>query len=119
MCNELLKRCLEIINGNRITGEFGEEDFFLELKKEGFELVYMEDAYMIIDKHRWYELWTAVYQVKHNGEFIGFIKGKIGENLYSEGSSWSDVYVTYEFKEAKATEVTRYVYNYVNEQEGL
>lgn len=57
-----------------------------------------------IEKHRWYELSTDVYEV--DGKYFG-VRG--ATQMYSESSNWSDLSVTWDVFEMKPVQITTYI----------
>lgn len=61
------------------------------------------DFNLDLDKHRWYEIATNVYQV---GDIYFGVRG--ATQMYSESSSWDDLCVVWEVFQMKAVETITY-----------
>ena len=104
---EVLDFVLGAINGKPITSEdIFEEEFMDALKDKGITLQYQDDVSRDTETHRWYELITVVLAVVYSDKVVGYIKGYIGNQLYSEQSDWLDICATYDFKVATPAVVT-------------
>lgn len=95
---------LEASNIDQKTSEFTEDmpDELYELW-ESFDPGIVESD-LEIEKHRWYEISTSVYEV--DGNYFG-VRG--ATQMYSESSMWSDLFVTWEVFEMKPIQTTTYV----------
>lgn len=100
------KEFLEKLKESNTDQERG--DFLEDLSDDLFELWNKFKPKCVaseldIDKRRWYELSTDVYEV--DGKYFG-VRG--ATQMYSESSSWSDLSVTWDVFEMKPVQITTY-----------
>ena len=93
-----MKELIEKLNNLKITQTSIDwiEDIPEDIYKEYFENNDIVEYDLDIDKHRWYELSTDVYEI--NGKYLGI---RHIAQLYSEMSSCEDIFYTLEFFEMK------------------
>jgi len=93
-----MKELIEKLNNLKITQKSIDwlEDIPEDIYEEYFENNDIVEYDLDIDKHRWYELSTDVYEI--NGKYLGI---RHIAQLYSEMSSCEDIFHTLEFFEMK------------------
>lgn len=89
------KELVELLNSLKITQTSTWDENIPEELWEKYFTTYIPVAYELdIDRHRWYELSTEVININD-----GFIGVRSITNMYSEQSSFEDMYHTLEFFE--------------------
>ena len=61
-----------------------------------------------VDKHRWYERSTIVYELECAGE-IKYLGVNCATDMFNENSSWEDLYCKYDFFEMEKVNKPTYV----------
>jgi hypothetical protein len=112
MNQEIIKSVLDIINGKKITcNELLEEDFIDALEQFGVTLCIEPDSTNRVDEHRWYSLVECVYKIIYDNECYGYIKGFVGDRVYSEEFEWEYSGNEYQFKQVYPHTQTEYYFN--------
>lgn len=70
--------------------EFPTEELNTILKNNGYSIKFVT-VFGETDKHRWYELRKAVYEIFDGSLSLGFVMSPMIYKMYSDNSSYSDI----------------------------
>jgi len=105
--NEKLEEFLKLVNGKMQKCDFEEEEIYpSDWEVDDSDKIGKEE------KHRWYSLQDTVYIVSFKNEPVGFIHGKVINQLYSENSGYEDIFHAYKFVACERIERNTIVYEY-------
>jgi hypothetical protein len=99
--NDLLENLKEKY---KIQTDCYEEELYETMKEIEFEEV---KSGLDVEKHRWYETSTTVYKVICD-DGIKFLGINCATGLFSESSSWEDLYCSYDFFEMEEIKIISY-----------
>lgn len=100
------KEFLEKLQSLKLTQQSG--DVIEDLSEDVYQIwlnlgTTQVESDLNVDKHRWYEKSTTVYQIGEN--YLG-VRG--ATQMYSESSSFDDLCIEWEFFEMKPIKITTY-----------